>query len=69
MTTPQPRPFYFGPTGAECFGWLHAPRAEIRADLGLLICSPFGDEDQSTHRGLRRLATLVAETGVAATST
>lgn len=62
---PRPQPFYFGPAGAECFAWLHAPNADAAADLGLVICSPFGDEDQAAHRGLRRIAVMAAEAGVA----
>ena len=56
---------YFGPAGAECFGWLHAPRDAACSGLGLVICSPFGHEDQSTYRGLRELAMMAAEAGIA----
>ena len=62
---PQAQPFYFGPPGAECFGWLHEARLDVRADMGLVICSPFGHEDQSAYRGLRQLAMLAAEAGIA----
>lgn len=65
MTTPAPLPFYFGPAGAECFGWLHAPRAEVRSGMGLVICSPFGHEDRAAHRGLRQLAIVAADAGIA----
>lgn len=67
MTAPLPLslPFYFGPAGAECFAWLHPARTGSRADMGLVICSPFGHEDQSAHRGLRRLAQLTADAGIA----
>ena len=65
MTPPTPLPFYFGPVGAECFGWLHAPRAEARSGMGLVICSPFGHEDRAAHRGLRQLAIVSADAGIA----
>ena len=65
MTTPSPLPFYFGPLGGECFGWLHAPRAAARSGMGVVICSPFGHEDRAAHRGLRQLAIVAADAGIA----
>ena len=34
--------------------------------MGLVICSPFGHEDRAAHRGLRQLAIVAAEAGIAA---
>jgi pimeloyl-ACP methyl ester carboxylesterase len=57
-------PGYFGPSGAECFGWLHLPSGTAQTDMGLVICGPFGHEDQSAYRSLRQLAIEAAALGV-----
>ena len=62
---PHAQAMYFGPAGAECFGWLHMPNDDVRTGLGVVICSPFGHEDQSAYRGLRQLAMLAAQAGIA----
>ncbi len=51
----EPQPFYFGPQGAELFGWLHHPCA-ARQGLGLVVCNPFGFEEVCAHRSLRHFA-------------
>lgn len=34
--------------------------------MGLVICSPFGHEDRAAHRGMRQLAIVAADVGIAA---
>lgn len=57
-------PVYFGPPERPLFGWLHRP-PETTADVGLVICAPFGYEAVCTHRTLRHLAIGAALAGVA----
>ncbi len=60
-------PVYFGPPERPLFGWLHnVGRAPAAASLGLVICSPFGDEAIRTHRTIRHLAEEAARMGVPA---
>lgn len=54
----------FGNDGRELFGWLHPGRPG--AELALVICSPFGNEDVFAHRGLRALAEACAAQGMPA---
>lgn len=63
MSRHGPRPFYFGPEGAELFGWLHPPAAAERQGLGLLICNPFGFEEVCAHRSLRHIAAAAGAAG------
>lgn len=58
--------FYFGPNEARLFGWLHRPRTKARADIGLIICQPFGYEAICSHRGARALAEASAALGIPA---
>lgn len=62
MSAQEPQPFYFGPEGAELFGWLHGPRAAHQG-LGLVICNPFGFEEVCAHRSLRHFAEAACEAG------
>lgn len=61
MTTA--RPFFFGTPDARLFGWLHPVAGDVRPDLGLVICSPFGFEAVCAHRSLRHLAQAAAAAG------
>lgn len=63
MSAPEPQAFYFGPEGAELFGWLHGPDASRRKGLGLLICNPFGFEEACAHRSLRHFAEAAGAAG------
>ncbi|MBC7957200.1 MAG: alpha/beta hydrolase [Cytophagales bacterium] len=63
VSAPEPQPFYFGPEGAELFGWLHGPDAARRQGLGLLICNPFGFEEACAHRSLRHFAEAASAAG------
>ncbi len=58
--------FYFGPNEGRLFGWLHRPRIKAGADVGLIICQPFGYEAICSHRGARALAEAAAALGVPA---
>lgn len=70
-TNPQPasspsEPLYFPSDAPRLFGWLHVPPAEQAADVGLVICKPFGAEAMGGHRSLRAFAEMAAATGVPA---
>src|SRR5580692_9591186 len=57
---------YFDSGGHRLFGWFHPPTAHITADVGLVICKPFGYEALCSHRGLRAFAEAAAALGVPA---
>lgn len=58
------RPLWFGPTDRPLFGWYHPARgATPRA--ALVMCSPFGHEAMSVHRGYVHLARRFAANGIA----
>lgn len=59
-------PLYFPSDAPRLFGWLHVPPAEQAADVGLVICKPFGAEAMCGHRSLRAFAEMAAATGVPA---
>jgi alpha-beta hydrolase superfamily lysophospholipase len=44
---------YFDSGGNRLFGWFHAPREGMTANMGLLICKPCGYEGVCSHRSLR----------------
>ena len=58
----KPTPFFFGPSQARLFGWLHL--AQQPAGLGMIICNPFGFEEVCAHRSLAYLAEEAAASGV-----
>ncbi|MBX3707306.1 MAG: alpha/beta fold hydrolase [Pseudomonadales bacterium] len=63
---PRGGPLFFG-TGQDTplFGWFHAaPARAPGAQLGVLICNPFGFEEVAAHRGIRALAALFAAQGL-----
>jgi alpha-beta hydrolase superfamily lysophospholipase len=64
--TSSNEPLYFPCDAPRLFGWLHFPRAKQAADMGLVICKPFGSEAMCGHRSLRAFAEMVAGTGVPA---
>jgi alpha-beta hydrolase superfamily lysophospholipase len=55
---------YFDSGGHRLFGWFNAPAAQATADIGLVICKPFGYEALCSHRGLRAFAEAAAAIGV-----
>lgn len=59
-----PSPFFFGTEKSRLFGWWHPAKTDSSADIGLLICSPFGFEEVCVHRSLRHLATAAACAGI-----
>src|SRR5690242_11486928 len=59
-------PVYFGPSERPLFGWLHDAERAPGASLGLVICSPFGDEAIRTQRTIRHLAEDAARAGIPA---
>jgi pimeloyl-ACP methyl ester carboxylesterase len=60
----EPSPLWFGAEDRPLFGWYHPSRVGA-ARAGIVLCSPFGHEAMSTHRGHRRLAERYAEAGFA----
>ncbi len=54
----------FGHACARMFGWVHAPAAGARTDVGVLVCSPWGADEVNGHRILRETADRVAAVGV-----
>jgi alpha-beta hydrolase superfamily lysophospholipase len=55
---------YFDSDGHRLFGWFHTHAAHTTADVGLVICKPFGYEALCSHRGLRAFAEAAAALGV-----
>jgi alpha-beta hydrolase superfamily lysophospholipase len=57
-------PIYFDSHGQTLFGWFQGPPAHSLADVGLVICKPFGYEAICAHRSLRAFADAAAALGV-----
>ena len=57
------RPLHFGDPAAPLYGVYHAAAGE-RADTAVVLCPPAPQQYMVTHWALRRLATLLAESGV-----
>jgi pimeloyl-ACP methyl ester carboxylesterase len=57
-------PIYFDSDGHSLFGWLQSPPSDSVADVGLVICKPFGYEAICAHRSLRAFADAAAAVGV-----
>jgi alpha-beta hydrolase superfamily lysophospholipase len=55
---------YFNSAGKTLFGWLHRPTGSPAADLGLVICKPFGYEATCSHRSVRAFAEAATDLGV-----
>ena len=60
------QPLYFDAGGHRLFGWLHRPPSASRADVGVLICKPFGYEAICAHRGVRAFAEAAVAAGAPA---
>lgn len=56
-------PFFFGPRGAELFGFLHEPAVVARG--GFVFCHPFAEEKLWAHRVYISLARELAARGYA----
>jgi alpha-beta hydrolase superfamily lysophospholipase len=57
-------PLYFSGAAGPLFGWLHSPTDGNRADLGIVLCKPFGYEALCGHRSLRAFAQMAAASGI-----
>jgi dienelactone hydrolase len=57
---------YFNSGEHRLFGWLHRPLNGQKADIGVVICQPFGYEAICAHRGMRAFAEAIASAGMAA---
>ncbi len=57
-------PLYFPSRNATLFGWLHRPAGGRQADIGLVICKPFGYDAICAHRSLRAFADAGAAMGI-----
>jgi alpha-beta hydrolase superfamily lysophospholipase len=55
---------YFKSRGNTLFGWLHRPASDNAANLGLVICNPFGYEATCSHRSIRAFAEAATELGI-----
>jgi alpha-beta hydrolase superfamily lysophospholipase len=63
---PVDEPLYFQSGGRKLFGWLNRPATEIRPELGVVICNPFGYEALCAHRSVRTFAETAVNLGFAA---
>jgi len=60
----DPEPFFFGPAEAQLFGIYHQPRTrDRRAQTGVVICYPIGQEYIRSHAALAALACRLARSG------
>ena len=57
---------YFNSGDRSLFGWLHRSPESSHADLGVVICKPFGYEAICAHRGVRAFAERIASAGMPA---
>ncbi len=58
-------PLYFSAGGHQLFAWLHSPAAGVRvADVGMVICKPFGYESICANRSMREFADAAAALGL-----
>ncbi len=53
--------FYFGPPGAQLFGYFHEAAGPDRG--AVLLCGPWAREYEYAHRAMTRLAELLADDG------
>jgi pimeloyl-ACP methyl ester carboxylesterase len=58
------RPVYFSSENRTLFGWLHLPDAARPANIGMVICNPFGYEAICSHRSVRAFAHAAAAMGI-----
>jgi alpha-beta hydrolase superfamily lysophospholipase len=57
---------YFDSGQNSLFGWLHRSPNDLKADVGVLLCKPFGYEAICAHRGIRAFAEAIAAAGMPA---
>lgn len=56
-------PFFFGNSSSPLYGVYH-PSEKGQADLGVVLCAPFGQEYMRSHRAMRQLASMLARAGI-----
>ena len=57
---------YFNSGEHRLFGWLHRSLSDSNADIGVVLCQPFGYEAICAHRGMRAFAEAIAAAGMPA---
>src|SRR6202041_1898040 len=57
---------YFNSGEHRLFGWLHHSLKGLKADVGVVVCQPFGYEAICAHRGMRAFAESIAAAGMPA---
>jgi alpha-beta hydrolase superfamily lysophospholipase len=57
---------YFNSGEHRLFGWLHHSLNGLKADVGVVVCQPFGYEAICAHRGMRAFAEAIAAAGMPA---
>lgn len=57
-------PFYFVSGGQQLFAWLHRPTVAAQADMGMVICKPFGYEALCGYRAMRAFAEIAVALGM-----
>jgi glycosyltransferase involved in cell wall biosynthesis/alpha-beta hydrolase superfamily lysophospholipase len=62
----QAEALYFESGGKRLFGWLHRPDEATAANIGVVICKPFGYEAICAHRTVRAFADMGAAIGMPA---
>jgi len=63
VTRAASTPLYFGPSDRSLFGWLHQPAIQPLHRLGVVLCSPIGQEDVNAHGTVRFIANALATAG------
>ncbi len=58
--------FYFNSGGHRLFAWLHPSPGNLKSDIGIVLCKPFGYEAICSHRGVRAFAEAIAAAGMPA---
>src|SRR5262245_50345589 len=56
-------PIYFGAADRPLFGFFHRPTGASRRAIGVVLCSPIGEDMIRAHRAFRHLAEKLAEAG------
>src|SRR5882757_633479 len=60
----SPQALYFNSGEHRLFGWLHHSLNALKADVGVVVCQPFGYEAICAHRGMRAFAEAIAVAGM-----
>jgi alpha-beta hydrolase superfamily lysophospholipase len=60
------RALYFNSGEHRLFGWLHHSLNGVKAQVGVVVCQPFGYEAICAHRGMRAFAEAIAAAGMPA---